>query len=142
MTTETKNAPSMNGVLKVHKRGRAKFQFGDDEPVIELDVIEVYDQWVEVLWALRDAEGKLPNDKVNEYGKNRQDFVQAVVNTAYGLIAEKPPIPNVSRAEAEQFIKLVEEAAEELRNFTSPKKDAPSSAPASTAPAEEIRFSQ
>lgn len=136
---------STNGIIRIPKRGRAKFQFGDDdasEPVIDVDVIEVYDAWSEIEWVLRDKEGVLPNDKINEHGQNRLNFVQAVVNDAYAKVASKPAVPTISRAEAEAFIVEVSRKAKELRDFFLLKKDDPSSAPASTAPETEIRFSQ
>ena len=134
---------STNGVIRIAKRGLAKFQFGDEdstEPVLTLDVISVYDQWAEMEWLLRDKDGVLPNDKINEHGQNRLDFVQGIVNDAYGKIAEKPPVPTITRAEAEAFIVEVSRKAKELRDFFVPKKDEPSSVPINTET--EIRFSQ
>lgn len=131
---------SMNGVIKIAKRSMRKFQFGDDQPVVEFDVIAVYDQWHQVNFALRvkqDDDWIVPADKVDEFGLNRLNFVQALLNDAYpeGIVA-----PTLTRSEAEEFIKQVQNEAAELRNFIYPKSDETSSAPESTE--QETRFSQ
>ena len=128
--------PSVNGVIKLNRRGLAKFQFGDDEPIFEVDVIAVYDSWYEIEWQLRDADGVLPVAKWNEHGQNRLNFVQAVVNDAYGPTGKGAP--TLTRGEAESFIAAITEEAAKLRNFTKPKTEEKPSSPEST----EIRFSQ
>lgn len=112
----------MNGVLKITKKSIRKFQFGEGEPEIALDVIEIADQWHEINFALRVLENDvyvLPINKVNEFSANRLNFVQGLVAVAYAQL-EKQPL-TLSRIEAEQFIELVQQEARELRNFTSNK---------------------
>lgn len=106
-----------NGVIKITRRSLMKFQFGDDQPVLEFDVIAVADQWHEVNFALRVLENDmwvLPPNKTEEYAVNRLNFVQALVDTTDGTAT-------LTRIEAEEFIRRVYEEAEKLRNFTSPK---------------------
>ena len=138
---EAKHAES-NGVLKINlpKRGRVKFQFNDDDVPFEIDVIEVYDQWFEVDWKHRDKEGVLPKDKWNEHGKDRQEFVQAIVNDAYAKIPDAAT-PNLSRAEAEAFVTAIITEARKLRDFFLPKDEMTSSSPESS-PAQRLNFSQ
>jgi hypothetical protein len=133
---------STNGVVRINKRGLAKFQFGEDEgePVLTLDVIAIYDAWHSVIWELRDKDGVLPNDKQNDYGQNRLNFVQSIVNDAYKKADANAPVPTITRAEAEMFIAEITKKAEELRAFFYPPKETPSSLPGSSAT--EIRFSQ
>lgn len=144
MSTLEATKPSLNGVLRLRKRGRVKFQLDDNDPVFELDVIEVYDQWVEVDWQLRETvdgvEGLLPSSKQNEYGQNRLNFVQAIINDAYAAMEGARTAPTLSRAEAEEFVELIREEAKKLRNFTEPKKESPSSSPENSG--ERINFSQ
>ena len=140
MNVETQAKPSVNGSVKIMRRGRVKFQIGEGEPEITLDVIEIYDQWFEIDWALRDAEGVLPVAKANEHGQNRLNFVQALVNDAYARQHKDAPVPTLCRAEAEQFIMEVKRQAEELRNFFAPKKEPPSSVPENSE--ERVNFSQ
>lgn len=129
-----------NGVIRIIKRSLRKFQFGEEEPVVTLDVIEVSDQWHEINFALRVLEGDsyvLPSNKVNEFAVNRLNFVQGLVAAAY---PEGSSLPTLSRIEAEEFILQVQKEAGVLRNFTSVKSEETSSAPESTATAEN--FSQ
>lgn len=138
-------APSVNGVLKLTKRSIAEFQFGDGEPVVQLDVIAVTDQWHEVNFALRVLENDmwvLPADKVNEFGVNRLNFVQAIVNDAYSVQHPDAPKPVLSRIEAEEFIALVQKEAASLRNFSYLSAAETSSVPESTEEARGINFSQ
>jgi hypothetical protein len=140
----TKTVPSANGVVRISRRGIAKFQFGDDDAPFEVDVIAVYDAWQTIMWShleLNDkGEGILPNSKIEEYGQVRLDFVQSVVNTAYQRLGGSPP--DLSRAEAEAFLNEIAAQKEVLRNFTGSKKETPSSAPESTGDSERINFSQ
>ncbi len=140
----TKTTPSANGVVKISRRGLAKFQFGDDDAPFEVDVLAVYDQWYVVNWQLRvideKGDGVVPTDKQDEYGQNRQTFAQAVVNSAYES-QKLGAAPVLSRAEAEAFIDEISKKAAELRNFTFAKKDTPSS-PQESTDQERINFSQ
>lgn len=142
---ESKLAPSVNGVIKIAKRSLMKFQFGEDEPAIVLDVIEISDMWHEINFALRvlqDEMWVLPSNKVNEFAINRLNFVQGVVNDAYASQHGDRLAPTLTRIEAEEFIRLVQEATDELRNFTSRKGDETSSAPENTEAGRGINFSQ
>lgn len=140
--TDTQTKPSMNGVIRLNlpHRGRKKFSFSDDEnDFFEVDVVAVYDAWYEVEWQLRDAEGRLPNDKWDEHGQNRLNFVQAVVNDAYAR--QQKEAPTLSRGEAEAFIMAIQKEASVLRNFFSPKSEERSSPPADSLESAD-RFSQ
>ncbi len=134
--TEVK--PSTNGVFKIARRGRIKIEFEGSDGPFEIDVIEVYDQWVEMDWLLRDKEGELPMAKWNEHGQNRLNFVQAVVNDAYAKIGKAPP--TLTRHEAQAFIVHIQQEVATLRDFLSPKKEETSSSLANTG--QETRFSQ
>lgn len=128
-----------NGVIKITKRSKKQFQFGEEGPAITLDVIEVSDQWHEINFALRVLEGEMwtiPANKVNEFAVNRLNFVQSIVNDAY----KDKSAPTLSRIEAEEFIQLVQKEVEALRNFSSSKDVETSSVPESTA--QGVTFSQ
>ena len=134
---------SLNGVIKITRRSLYKFQFGDSGEIITLDIIEIADQWHEINFALRILEGDswiLPPAKVNEFGVNRLNFVQSLVNDAYALQHPSVQAPSLSRIEAEEFIRQVQKGADELRNFTLPKKEETSSALESTD--RGVNFSQ
>jgi hypothetical protein len=143
--TATQAKPSLNGTVnKINRRGRAKFQFDDADEPFEVDVLAVYDAWCDVDMILRERDETentwvLPHNKSDEYGKNRLEFVQALVNDAYAKM--NLPIPNLDRAQAEGFIAAILEVAKTLRNFTSQKKETPSSPPENSG-TERINFSQ
>lgn len=135
----------LDQVIKVTKRSIGKFQFGDSEPVIVLDVIEVADSWHDVNFALRELKDDmwvLPAGKTNEHAVNRMNLVQAYINDAYAKQCPDKQPPTISRAEAEEFIRLVQKEAEELRNFIYPKDVETSSVPESSAPPTGTNFSQ
>lgn len=128
---DTLTKQSMNGVLKIGKRGRAKFQFDEADEPFEVDIMAVYDQWCDIDMELRelneDKKWILPPKKMNEYGQLRLNFVQAVVNDAY--TAMQKAVPTIDRAQAEGFIDLIVQEAARLRNFTLQKSDDHSSSP-------------
>lgn len=132
----------LNGVLKVTRRSVRKFQFEDEGPVVELDVIAVSDAWHSLSASHRILDGDklvIKMDKFEEYAQARLNFVQAVVNDAY------PPevkAPTLDRASAEEFLKLCTEATDELRNFIFGNDDETSSPPTSTEGEARINFSQ
>jgi len=145
-TAEEKAHAEKNGVLRVGKRGRglSKFQFADDGPVVEIDVIEVYDAYIDLDWSMREEglDQKMILKATNtEYGGKRQAFVQEIVTNAYARLKLEGDVPTVTRAEAEDFVELVREEAKRLRNFTSKKTENDSSSPESSV-GTEIRFSQ
>lgn len=126
-------------IIKITRKSLAQFQFGDTEPVITLDIIQIADMWHEINFALRvlkDDMWTIPDSKVNEYAVNRLNFVQELVNGAY---PEGAPVPTLTRMEAEEFIRQVQEETAKLRNFTSPKDVGTSSVPENT---EQVNFSQ
>ena len=135
----------MSEVIRIARRGKVKIEFDAEDGPVEFDVVEVFDQWYEIDWTLRDKDGILPKDKVDEHGKNRQNFVQALLNDAYTAAKTKTGkpergAPELTRAEAQAFILAIQEEAARLRDFFSPKKEETSSSPESTGT--QINFSQ
>jgi len=127
-------------IIKITRRSISEFQFGDDQPIVKLDVIEISDQWHEINFAMRVHENDMwvvPVNKINEHGQNRLNFVQGLVNDAYEMLGVQ--VPTLTRAEAEEFIKCVGEETDKLRNFIFAKSVKSSSVPEST---EEGNFSQ
>jgi hypothetical protein len=141
-TAEKAHAES-NGVLRVGRRGRGlkKFAFSDDGPGVEIDVIEVYDEWCDVDEDMRDDASKI-KISMNEYGRKRQEFVQGLVSNAYAKTGQEKVVPVITRAEAEDFIRMIFTEVKVLRNFTSEKTANDSSSPGSSGPETELRFSQ
>lgn len=53
-----------NGVIRIGRKGRKKFAFGDDGQPFEVDVVRVFQQWIEIDDGFRpdeeDAQGRRP----------------------------------------------------------------------------------
>ena len=130
----TKTQPSQNGVVRITKRGVVKFAFGETGKEFEVDVVQVYDEFVEMEWGFCDENNKIPKEKHPEYRKARVDFTQAIVNDAYGN--ETAPI--ITRGESDEFISRILEEVAKLRPFSKESSEEKQSSPSST----EIRFSQ
>ena len=124
-----------NGVLRISRKGRCKFAFGDDLP-FEVDVVAVFDEWVQIDSSFRNEAGELPPDKVCAYGGSKLSFVQSIVNAAYQTQGTNGP--SLSHAEAAEFLAMVQTKIEELRPFFAPKSAGLPSSREHT----ELRFSQ
>ena len=135
---------SMNGVMKITRRSVKQIQIREDK-AISIDVIAVSDRWYEISSSHRVLEGDkliVQSAKFNEYAQARLDFVQGVISDAYTAQHVGVEVPILDRAEAEEFLKCVTEATDELRNFIFGTKDETSSLPTSTVEGREINFSQ
>ena len=126
-----------NGTLRISRKGRCKFAFGDD-PEFLIDVVAAFDEWCQIDSSFRDDKGELPKDQVCAYAGAKLSFVQQLTATAYAQQLQGTQPPNLSHAEAAEFVTLVQQKVQELRPFFAPKSaDVPSS-PESM----ELRFSQ
>ena len=103
-----------NGVLRIGRQGRKKFQFGDDDPAFEIDVIDVYNQFSETDLKLRDAKGVLTPDKVGDWNKAVWGFVQQVVLDHMPKDAAEKVNAGMSLTDARAFLKLLQEEANRL----------------------------
>ena len=132
----------MSEILRIGRRGKVKFAFGEEgEPGSEaffVDIVKVLDAWIDVDWQLRDAEGKLPADKNEEYGQNKHEFAQRIVTEAYAAQHAGKVPPELTRAEASEFLAYVSQEASKLRGFL-PK---PSETAQSSPKHMELTFSQ
>jgi hypothetical protein len=121
-----------NGVIRIGRKGKMKFAFGDG-PAFEVDIIEIHDEWWVIDQSLRDAENKVPVDQTCAYNMSKLTYVQNIVNKACG-----PGAPILTHAEAAEFIVKVQQEVLKLRDFFDP---ALSEQPISPLPT-ELRFSQ
>lgn len=137
--------PSTNGVIKIARRGKVKFELEDGKP-FELDVVSVHDDVIDLDWSFRDVDGQgngvVPQAKRQEWKKAIHDFWQAVVNDGYAAMQYDVGAPSLTRAETEALAHAISEEVKKLRDFFLPKKDASSPSPSSTEAGSETRFSQ
>ncbi len=131
--TTWKPRVSENGhqVIRIGRKGRKLFAFGEEGKPFEVDVVALHSEWVNVDRTFRDEKGDVPSDRLLEMNKTALEFVMAVGRQV------DVDLSDISLAEALEFIKEITEEVHKLKDFFVPKfSDAPSS-PEST----ELRFS-
>lgn len=125
-----------NGVIRIGRKGRIKFAFGEDEP-FEVDVIEVHDSWYATDQQYRDEKGDIPVEQTLVYHEAERAFVQNIVNACYQDGKHTQP-PVLTHAEAMEFIAKVASEVAKLRDFFEVRLSDPHVSPERTA----VRFSQ
>ena len=119
-----------NGVIRVGRKGRKKFAFGEGEP-FEVDVVVVFQQWISIDETFRDQseDRTIPTAGMAMYHQAALDFVKGL----------SPNAVDICVAEALDFIARLREQYDEVSVFFRPKSlDEPESAGTSGA---EMRFS-
>jgi hypothetical protein len=110
-----------DGIIHFGRKGRKKYQLGDG-PVVELDVIDVQNEWRRIDTSFR-VDGKIPEDRDEEYQESAKRFAGALLQ-----------VDDITGAEAWEFIgKHMVEEVERLQRFFQPTSpDKPESPPSST----------
>lgn len=110
-------------VIRVGRKGRRSFAFGETGEPFSLDVIEVNNEWSQIDGDFRDAEGKVPRDKLPELHAALWRFVR-----------DKAKTEEITLAEAMEFMKCITEEAMRLKAFFTVKsvEKEPSSPESST----------
>ncbi len=93
-------------IIKVGKRGMRKFQY-DEEPEVLLDIVHVSNQWAIIDEGYRDEKGQVPRARWNEYADAQVKFAEDCLG-----VKDK-----MSKAEAMQFIQLMDKEAKKLNDF-------------------------
>jgi hypothetical protein len=121
----TETAIGSNGVLRIGRKGRMKFAFGEAAP-FEIDVVQVYNQWV-VLRAQFE----------NEKGEIDEPNMQACNESTMRWVSQMASVPDITLAECLEFIHLISQEKDKLALFFAPKSQGAPGSPANT----ELRFS-
>ena len=121
ISSKIKDQP--NGVVRIGKKGKKKFAFGDDGPVFEVDVVVTWSYWQTKRAEFQEP---FPDDPKMVWipPTKTMAYQQAVVDFCHQLQANsKPPsgFPAVTLAEALEFLAKIEEEYEELKVFFQPK---------------------
>lgn len=111
-------------VIKIGRKGLRRFALGDGEPV-ELDVIHVWNQWLEVDRAFRDEHDKIPRERWGEYSAAEVEFARQMLQAGEDQ--------RFSETEAKEFIRLLGEEAEKLTAFFVPRSRGEPSSPQGSA---------
>ncbi len=97
-----------NGVVRISRKGKKKFAFGDEGEAFEIDVVEVFQKWIGVDEQYRDEDRNIPNVP---------KFHEAAVN----FVKEISKYPELSTSEALDFLARLREVYDELALFFRPK---------------------
>lgn len=135
---------SSNGVIRVGRKGLKKFAFGEDGRPFEVDVVVAFQLWITIDDGFRpveeDKDGNRPIP-VADYPA----YHQAAVAFVQGLAAEDrgdgkdKVLPDITTAEALDFIARLREQYDELVVFFRPKLRGEPDSPATSGA--ELRFS-
>jgi hypothetical protein len=126
-----------NGVIRIGRKGIKKFAFGEDGPVFEVDVVTAFQQWIAIDESFRGESGKesVKTQDMPQYHHAATEYAKQLSGSADGM----PQYPNLTTAEALDFIARLREQYDELADFFRPKsRERPDSLGTSEA---ELRFS-
>lgn len=123
-----------NGVVRIGRKGIVKFAFGDDEP-FEVDVVTAFQAWANIDEEFRldgpnvpdDQRGLVPSQDMPRYHQAAVDFVQKLATDP-----RTHNTPQLTVAEALDFLARLREQYDELVHFFRPKQRAERESPAST----------
>lgn len=102
---------SNNGVIRIGRKGIKKFAFGEDGEPFEVDVVVVFQEWINIDAKFRqeDENGTIPRENMADYHTAAVEYVKRVSGS------------EVTTAEALDFIARLREQYEELIVFFQPK---------------------
>jgi hypothetical protein len=145
---------SNNGVVRIARKGLKKFAFGEEgqpgsEP-FEVDVVVAFQAWMNIDDGFREEEqpgGRraIPDEKMHEYHATAVQFVRQLATDP-----KKPGagMPDITTAEALDFLARLREAYDDMAYFFRPKSREERGSPgtseaesSSTSPKTELRFS-
>lgn len=117
-----------NGVIRIGRKGRKKFAFGDEGQEFEVDVVVAFQRWIEIDESFRDEDDRsVATERMPHYHAAAVGFVTELGGG------------NVTTAEALDFVARLREQYDELADFFRPKsREKPDSPDTSEA---ELRFS-
>jgi hypothetical protein len=130
-----------NGVIRVGRKGLKKFAFGEDGEPFEIDVVVAFQAWVNV-----DNEFRERSEDRTIHTKDMPDYHAAAVHFVTMLATDysagspnSSKQPQITTAEALDFIARLREQYDELADFFRPKsREKPDSPDSSEA---QLRFS-
>lgn len=126
-----------NGVIRIGRKGKKKFAFGDGEP-FTVDIVTAWQQWIGIDDAFRpdeeDANGNrpIPLAEIPGYQQSAVEFVRELAGDACRD-------EDITPAEALDFIARLKEQYDELAVFFRPKSPQERASPATSEA--ELRFS-
>lgn len=116
----TQVKPQANGVFKIAVKGKLKCQIGDDNPVFEVEVLTVYNEYCDVRRAFEDKDGSLVQDQISACNAAVAEYVSGLAGHPVG------------RSEAVEFIAGISARVADLRPFWQGRRGGTASSPSST----------
>lgn len=135
-----------NGVVRIGRKGLKKFAFGDDGTPFEVDVVVAFQAWIGVDDEFRpvdeDANGHrpIPTAEMPAYHQAAVEFVRGLAAIP-SQTGKDSILPDITVAEALDFIARLREAYDELAGFFRPKSREKPDSPATSEVGSELRFS-
>lgn len=115
-----------NGVIRVGKKGMAKFAIGEEGKPFEVDVVATMQQWFIIHESYQQTEGE-------EKGKIRTEDMPAFHSSAVDFVKQLAPEDNPTTAEALHFLALLREQWDGLIDFFQPRKREKDESPGTSA---------
>jgi hypothetical protein len=113
-------------ILRIGRKGKIAFAFGEDGEPFTIDVVDLHNQWSAIDRPFRDPDGKILPDKMEELN-----------GLAYQFVTEVSKMADLSMAEVMEFLAKLTEEFIRLADFFVPKYEKKPSSPEPT----ELRFS-
>lgn len=128
-----------NGVIRVGRKGRKKFAFGEDGEPFEVDVVVAFQEWISIDDGFRDRtdDRSVAIGDMAEYHNAARNFVERLANAP--KTPEYKDVCEVTTAEALDFIARLREQYDELSAFFQPRSRVERDSPATSEA--ELRFS-
>ena len=134
------SANNGDGVIRVGRKGRKKFAFGEDGEPFEVDVVVAFQEWVGIDEGFRDQneDRSIHTADMAAYHQAAVEFVTGLAGPA-GAATPSNPLPTITTAEALDFIARLREQYDELADFFQPRKREKVESPATSEAG--LRFS-
>lgn len=114
-----------NGVIRVGRKGKKKFAFGENGTPFEVDVVQAFQAWVDIDNAFRDTPDKtISANTMREYHTAAVKFAKD-----FDLVTD------ITTAEALEFLAQLREQYDELAVFFQPKSRIVHESPATSGQA-------
>lgn len=113
------------GVIRVGRKGRKRFAFGDDGEPFEVDVVVAFQAWVWIdeQYRERSEDRSVLLADMPDYHRAAVDFVTALSadHPSSAGTSHKADTPSISTAEALDFIARLREQYDEVAAFFHPR---------------------
>jgi hypothetical protein len=100
-----------NGVVRISRKGKKKFAFGEDGQPFEVDVVQTWQEWLNIDETLRGED-----DKIADWSTYHQAAVEFACR-----IAGMQSVAGMTQAEALDFVARLREEYDDLAVFFRPR---------------------